>query len=130
MVLMTLIGIKQFKNIIKMKQSKKHSAYESATNVVVGLLVSIVAQMVLYPLMGIEVSFGQNLIITAVFFVLSFARGYIIRRLFNNICLHENRKWWWTNDGINLYVTKRYYDDFLILKCERCNKIFKATDKL
>jgi high-affinity Fe2+/Pb2+ permease len=66
-----------------MKQSKKHSAIESATNVIVGLLVSIVAQMILYPILGISVSFNQNLIITAVFFVLSFVRGYVIRRIFN-----------------------------------------------
>ena len=67
-----------------MKQSKKHSALESITNVVVGLLVSIITQMVLYPILGIPVSMKQNLIITAVFFVLSFVRGYIIRRIFNN----------------------------------------------
>jgi hypothetical protein len=66
-----------------MKQSKKHSALESATNVIVGLFVSIVAQMILYPVLGIPVSFNQNLIITAVFFVLSFVRGYVIRRIFN-----------------------------------------------
>lgn len=66
-----------------MKQSKKHSVLESATNVIVGLLVSIITQMILYPIMGIPVSFNQNLIITAVFFVLSFVRGYVIRRIFN-----------------------------------------------
>lgn len=67
-----------------MKQSKKHSALESATNVIVGLLVSIITQMALYPILGIPVSMKQNLIITMVFFILSFVRGYIIRRIFNN----------------------------------------------
>lgn len=67
-----------------MKQSKKHSALESITNVVVGLLVSIITQMILYPILNIPVTFSQNLIITFVFFILSFARGYIIRRIFNN----------------------------------------------
>lgn len=66
-----------------MKQSKKHSALESAINVIVGLLVSIITQMVLYPILGIPVSMKQNLIITAVFFILSFVRGYVIRRIFN-----------------------------------------------
>jgi hypothetical protein len=66
-----------------MKQSKKHSALESAINVIVGLLVSIITQMVLYPILGIPVSIKQNLIITAVFFILSFVRGYVIRRIFN-----------------------------------------------
>lgn len=67
-----------------MKQSKKHSALESGTNVIVGLLVSVATQMILYPILGIPVSFNQNLIITAVFFILSFVRGYVIRRIFNN----------------------------------------------
>lgn len=67
-----------------MKQSKKHSALESVTNVIVGLLVSVATQMILYPILGIPVSFNQNLIITAVFFILSFVRGYVIRRIFNN----------------------------------------------
>ena len=67
-----------------MKQSKRHSALESITNVVVGLLISIIAQMIIYPILNISVTFNQNLIITFVFFILSFARGYIIRRIFNN----------------------------------------------
>lgn len=67
-----------------MKQSKRHSALESITNVIVGLLISIIAQMIIYPILNISVTFNQNLIITFVFFVLSFARGYIIRRIFNN----------------------------------------------
>jgi hypothetical protein len=67
-----------------MKQSKKHSALESVTNVVVGLVVSIVTQMILFPALNIPVTFNQNLVITLVFFVLSFARGYIIRRIFNS----------------------------------------------
>ena len=67
-----------------MKQSKKHSALESTTNVVVGLIISILTQMALFPILGIPVSTKQNLIITLVFFVLSFIRGYVIRRIFNN----------------------------------------------
>lgn len=68
-----------------MKQSKKHSALESIANVVIGLIISIVTQMILYPILGIPVSFSQNLIITGVFFVISFVRGYLIRRFFNRI---------------------------------------------
>lgn len=68
-----------------MKQSKKHSAIESVTNVVIGLITSIVTQMILYPILGIPVSFSQNLIITMVFFIISFIRGYVIRRFFNRL---------------------------------------------
>lgn len=68
-----------------MKQSKKHSAIESITNVIIGLITSFLIQLVLYPLLDIPVNFSQNVIITLVFFVSSFIRGYLIRRFFNKI---------------------------------------------
>lgn len=66
-----------------MNQTKKHSIIESITQTLIGLLTSIIVQVVLYPLLDIPVTFKQNLIITAVFFVVSIIRGYIIRRYFN-----------------------------------------------
>ena len=66
-------------------QSKKHSALESVFNVFVGLIISFVIQLFLYPFLNIPVSINQNIIITFVFFVASFVRGYAIRRLFNNL---------------------------------------------
>ena len=68
-----------------MKQSKKHSAIESITQTVIGLVTSFIIQIILYPLLDIPVTFSQNLIITFVFFVASFLRGYVIRRYFNKI---------------------------------------------
>lgn len=64
-------------------QSKKHSALESVTNVVVGLVTSFLIQLWIYPLLNIKVTINQNIFITFVFFIVSFIRGYIIRRLFN-----------------------------------------------
>ena len=66
-------------------QSKKHSTIESLTNTIVGLLTSFAIQLVIYPLLSIPVTLNQNIIITIVFFVVSFLRGYIIRRVFNKI---------------------------------------------
>jgi len=66
-----------------MNQTKLHSIIESITQTLIGLLTSILIQIVLYPLLGIPVTFKQNLIITCVFFAVSIVRGYIIRRLFN-----------------------------------------------
>ena len=68
-----------------MKQSKKHSLIESVTNVVVGLVISFLIQLIIYPALNIKVSINQNLFITMVFFLASFFRGYVIRRIFNNI---------------------------------------------
>lgn len=66
-----------------MKQTKKQSATEATTNVILGLIISFAIQLVIYPLMNIPVSFNQNLILTFIFFVASFLRGYFIRRYFN-----------------------------------------------
>jgi hypothetical protein len=69
----------------KSKQSKKHSIIESVFNVIAGLIISFVIQLIIYPILNIPVSINQNLIITFVFFVASFVRGYLIRRLFNKL---------------------------------------------
>ncbi len=66
-----------------MSQTKKQSAIESLTNIVVGLITSFVIQIIIYPMLDIPVTINQNIIITLVFFVVSFLRGYLIRRIFN-----------------------------------------------
>lgn len=66
-------------------QSKRNSVLESIVNVIAGLLISFLIQLWIYPLLGIEVSINQNIFITFVFFIASFVRGYIIRRIFNAI---------------------------------------------
>ena len=68
-----------------MKQSPKKSLIESIVQTVIGLGTSILIQVVLYPLMGIPVTFSQNLIITLVFFVVSIMRGFIVRRIFEKL---------------------------------------------
>jgi len=67
-----------------MSQSKKHSIIESITQTLIGLITSLLIQLILYPLLNIPVTFSQNLIITFVFFVASIIRGYLVRRIFNN----------------------------------------------
>lgn len=61
---------------------------ESLTNIIVGLLTSFIIQLIIYPILNIPVSFNQNIIITIVFFIASFVRGYLIRRYYNN--KHKN----------------------------------------
>ena len=64
-------------------QSKKHSLVESITNTFIGFFVSLLIQVVLYPIMDIPVTFGQNILITMIFTIVSIIRGYVIRRWFN-----------------------------------------------
>jgi hypothetical protein len=67
-----------------MTQTKKKSLIESIVQTIIGLVTSFVIQVILYPLLDIPVTISQNLIITAVFFVVSIIRGYFVRRMFNN----------------------------------------------
>ena len=66
-------------------QTKKHSALETLTNIIAGLITSFVIQLYLYPLLNIPVTINQNIIITFVFFIVSFVRGHVIRRIFNKL---------------------------------------------
>ena len=68
-----------------MEQSKNKSLIESVIQTVIGLSTSILIQIILYPIIDIPVTFFQNLIITLVFFVVSIARGYFVRRIFNKL---------------------------------------------
>ena len=68
-----------------MKQTKCKSLIESVIQTVIGLGTSILIQVILYPMMGIPVTFSQNLIITIVFFAVSIIRGYFVRRIFDSM---------------------------------------------
>lgn len=68
-----------------MKQSKQKSLIESVIQTIIGLGTSILIQVILYPIMGIPVTFFQNIIITAVFFAVSIVRGYFVRRIFERL---------------------------------------------
>ena len=68
-----------------MKQTKQKSLIESIIQTIIGLGTSILIQVILYPMMGIPVTFSQNLIITLVFFIVSIIRGYFVRRIFDKL---------------------------------------------
>jgi len=68
-----------------MKQTKKKSFIESVIQTIIGLGTSILIQVILYPLMGIPVTFSQNIVITLVFFTVSIIRGYFVRRIFDSM---------------------------------------------
>lgn len=69
-------------------QSRMMSLAEAATNVLVGYLVAIVAQMVVFPWFGLTATLSEHLAIGGVFTVVSIARSYVLRRVFNRIGLH------------------------------------------
>lgn len=66
-----------------MTQSRIDSLMESLTNTAIGFVVSLVTWIVVARLYGIPMSWSTNLSITAIFTVVSVARQYVLRRLFN-----------------------------------------------
>lgn len=66
-------------------QRRLHSLLEAITNVAVGFGINLLGQMVIFPILGILVSFSDNLKVAVFFTVLSVARTYVLRRLFNGV---------------------------------------------
>lgn len=64
-------------------QSRAHSFIESLTNILIGYLVALASQLVIFPLFDIHIPFTDNLVIGAWFTVISIIRSYVLRRWFN-----------------------------------------------
>lgn len=64
-------------------QSKLHSFLESALNIVIGYIVAILSQLIIFPFFGIHIPLHENLLMGLFFTVISLIRSYWIRRLFN-----------------------------------------------
>lgn len=67
-----------------MTQSKIGSFIEACINTAIGFVISMVLGMIVYPIFGHTFTFAQNFGITVVFTVASVARGYVVRRWFND----------------------------------------------
>ncbi len=73
-------------------QSRAMSLVESIANVVVGFVVAVMAQMIVFPLFGIEASFAQNLAVGIAFTAVSLARSYVLRRFFEGLSQRPTRR--------------------------------------
>lgn len=72
-----------------MKQSRAWSLFEQIASTLIGLVVALATQLIVFPWFGFNPPLSQNLMITAIFTVVSIVRGYGIRRLFE--ALHIRR---------------------------------------
>ena len=72
-------------------QSKKGSFAESVISTAVGMFISLITQLTVFPLYGIKIAFHQNLQILFIFTVISIARQYILRRVFNQITIKRSK---------------------------------------
>jgi hypothetical protein len=68
-----------------MRQSRLMSLVEAVANVIVGLLVALATQVVMFPILGLQASLGQNLKLALVFTGVSIARSYALRRMFEAV---------------------------------------------
>jgi hypothetical protein len=73
-----------------MMQSRGMSLLEAVANVVVGYALAIMTQIAVFPLCGLQVSIAENILIGAIFTIVSLMRSYALRRIFNK--LHSQEK--------------------------------------
>ena len=66
-----------------MSQSRRHSALEAVANVVIGFVVAVLGQLVIFHVLAIPVAWEQNVVIGVWFTGLSLTRSYGLRRLFD-----------------------------------------------
>ena len=66
-------------------QSRTASLLEAGANVLVGYLVALAAQQLIFPLFGIHTSLAQDSAIAAAFTAVSLVRSYMLRRIFERI---------------------------------------------
>lgn len=72
-----------------MKQSKLMSLIEATVSILVGFGISLTAQVLILPLLGVAISFSQNLTFALIMTAISIARQYVMRRVFE--ALHIRR---------------------------------------
>ena len=68
-----------------MRQTRLMSLVESIANVIVGYGVAVVTQILIFPVFGLHTTLAQNLKMGAIFTVVSIARSFALRRVFEAI---------------------------------------------
>ena len=69
-------------------QSRVQSMLEAWANVAIGYVVALLSQLAIFPLFGIHVPLSDNLLIGGYFTLISLARSYLLRRVFNRMHRH------------------------------------------
>ena len=67
-----------------MKQSRLASWMESITSTAVGFGISLAAQIVFLPMLGVSITLSQNVTFAIIMTAISIARGYVLRRVFEH----------------------------------------------
>ena len=65
-----------------MKQTRAASLTEAIASTIIGYVIALAGQLIVFPLLGIAVTLQQNLVIGGIFMAISTARSYVLRRVF------------------------------------------------
>ena len=71
--------------MLRVAQSRTGSLVEASTNVLVGYLLALATQRLIYPLFGIATTLSTDALIAIVFTLVSLARAYLLRRVFEHL---------------------------------------------
>tara|TARA_Y200000002_G_scaffold86142_1_gene68626 strand:- start:31024 stop:31233 length:210 start_codon:yes stop_codon:yes gene_type:complete len=66
-------------------QTKLYSFIESCTNIVVGFIINVIANILVLPLFGFYPSLLEASGMGIIFTIISLLRSYFLRRLFNRM---------------------------------------------
>lgn len=65
-------------------QTRWQSVVEKFWDTLLAFAISVGAQLLIFPLYGLRIGLFENVQIVFWFTLISFARGYLVRRLFNH----------------------------------------------
>ena len=68
------------------------SLVESLANVAVGYGIAVLTQIAVFPFFGLHVSLADNLVMGAVFTIVSIARSFTLRRVFEELRARSERR--------------------------------------
>lgn len=64
-------------------QSRKHSFLEACLGTLIGYIIALLGQALIFPLFGIYTSVQEDMLIAGLFTGISLLRSYFVRRFFN-----------------------------------------------
>ncbi|OUS07832.1 hypothetical protein A9Q96_04840 [Rhodobacterales bacterium 52_120_T64] len=74
-----------------MRQSRAMSFLEAIANVVIGYIVAVCTQILIFPVFGLHTTLSQNLKLGTAFTVVSILRSFALRRLFETFRVRNPR---------------------------------------
>lgn len=66
-----------------MSQSRLSSFIEALMNIFIGFSINYIANLLIFPLFGMQISLSDNFWLGMIYTVISLIRSYVIRRWFN-----------------------------------------------